>query len=75
VNPVSGGPELILLIESDEIKLGKQTDAEVRQEYGVYEDQKLKAYLKDIALPNGMKLKENLPADMPIKVVEKGRKV
>ncbi len=30
-NPVSGGPELMLLSESDEIKLGKQTDAEVRK--------------------------------------------
>jgi predicted Zn-dependent protease len=48
VNPVSGGTELMLLSESDEIKLGKQTDAEVRHEYGVYEDQKLKAYLNDM---------------------------
>jgi predicted Zn-dependent protease len=47
-NPVSGGPELMLLSESDEIKLGKQTDAEVRKEYGVYEDQKLNAYLNDM---------------------------
>jgi predicted Zn-dependent protease len=47
-NPVSGGPELMLLNESDEIKLGKQTDAEVRKEYGVYEDRKLNAYLNDM---------------------------
>ena len=47
-NPVSGGPELMLLSESDEIKLGKQTDTEVRKEYGVYEDQKLNAYLNDM---------------------------
>jgi predicted Zn-dependent protease len=47
-NPVSGGPELMLLSESEEIQLGKQTDAEVRKEYGVYEDQKLNAYLNDM---------------------------
>jgi predicted Zn-dependent protease len=45
---VSGGPELMLLSESDEIKLGKQTDAQVRKQYGVYEDQKLNAYLNDM---------------------------
>ena len=48
MNPVSGGPELMLLSESDEIKLGKQTDAQVRKQYGVYEDQKLNAYLNDM---------------------------
>ena len=48
VNPVSGGPELMLLSESDEIQLGKQTDVEVRKQYGVYEDQKLNAYLNDM---------------------------
>ncbi|MBS1237797.1 MAG: peptidase, partial [Deltaproteobacteria bacterium] len=47
-NPVSGGPELMLLSESEEIQLGKQTDTEVRKEYGVYEDQKLNAYLNDM---------------------------
>jgi len=47
-NPVSGGPELMLLSESDEIKLGKQTDAEVRKQYGVYQDQQLNAYLNDM---------------------------
>lgn len=48
VNPVSGGPELMLLSESDEIQLGKQTDAEVRKQYGVYEDAKLRAYVNDM---------------------------
>ena len=48
VNPVSGGPELMLLSESEEIQLGKQTDVQVRKQYGVYEDQKLNAYLNDM---------------------------
>jgi predicted Zn-dependent protease len=48
MNPVSGGPELMLLSESEEIQLGKQTDVQVRKQYGVYEDQKLNAYLHDM---------------------------
>lgn len=44
-NPVSGGPELMLLSEEDEIKLGSQTDREVRSQYGVYQDAELQAYL------------------------------
>lgn len=48
MNPVSGGPELMLLSESEEIQLGKQTDVQVRKQYGVYEDQKLNAYLNDL---------------------------
>jgi predicted Zn-dependent protease len=48
MNPVSGGPELMLLSESEEIQLGKQTDVQVRKQYGVYEDQKLNAYLNDM---------------------------
>jgi predicted Zn-dependent protease len=48
VNPVTGRQELMLLSETDEIQLGHQTDAEVVQEYGIYEDAKLTAYLNDI---------------------------
>jgi predicted Zn-dependent protease len=47
-NPVSGGPELMLLSEQDEISLGGQTDREVRRQYGVYEDAELQAYLDDV---------------------------
>ena len=47
-NPVSGGPELMLLSEQDEIRLGTQTDAQVRSQYGVYEDKELQAYLGDM---------------------------
>ena len=48
VNPVSGGPELMLLSEQDEVKLGSQTDRQVRGQYGVYEDEDLGAYLDDM---------------------------
>jgi predicted Zn-dependent protease len=47
VNPVTGKQELMLLSESEEINLGRQTDPEVVKEYGVYEDPKLTAYLHD----------------------------
>jgi len=47
VNPVSGKQELMLLSESDEIDLGRQTDAEIIKEYGVLEDPNLTAYLND----------------------------
>lgn len=48
VNPVSGQRELMLLSEADEIKLGNQTDAQVVQGYGIYDDQKLNAYGNDL---------------------------
>jgi predicted Zn-dependent protease len=47
-NPVSGKQELMLLNETDEIKLGGETDAQVVQEYGVYKDAELTAYLGKI---------------------------
>jgi len=48
VNPVTGKQELMLLSEADEIQLGNQTDVQVVQEYGIYEDARLTAYLNDI---------------------------
>jgi predicted Zn-dependent protease len=48
VNPVSGKQELMLLSESDEIKLGGETDVQVVQEYGLYEDAKLISYLNNL---------------------------
>ena len=47
-NPVSGKQELMLLNEADEVKLGAETDAQVVQEYGVYKDAELTAYLRKI---------------------------
>ena len=48
VNPVSGKQELMLLSEADEVNLGRETDVQVVQGYGLYEDPKLIAYLNDI---------------------------
>jgi predicted Zn-dependent protease len=46
VNPVSGQHELMLLSESDEIRLGRQTDREIEKTYGVYNEPDLDAYIQ-----------------------------
>ncbi len=48
VNPVSGQRELMLVSESEEIQLGGQTDADVVRQFGIYDDQELNAYVKDL---------------------------
>lgn len=48
VNPVTGKRQLMLLSQSDEIALGKQSDEEVIQTYGVYDNPNLNAYLNTI---------------------------
>ncbi|MCK4558728.1 MAG: M48 family metalloprotease, partial [Calditrichia bacterium] len=47
-NPVTGKQEFMLLTESDEIKMGQQTDVSVVQMYGIYEDEKLAKYINDL---------------------------
>ncbi|MDI6764470.1 MAG: M48 family metallopeptidase, partial [Thermodesulfobacteriota bacterium] len=48
VNPVTGKQELMLLSERDEISLGRETDVEIVKQYGIYEDPRLTATLKDM---------------------------
>jgi predicted Zn-dependent protease len=50
VNPVTGKREISLISEQQEIALGKQTDGEIRGEYGVYADGKLNAYVQKVGL-------------------------
>jgi predicted Zn-dependent protease len=47
-NPVTGRQELMLVSEGDELKLGQQTDAEIVQEHGLYNDPRLTPYLNGI---------------------------
>ena len=47
-NPVTGRHELMLISESDEIRLGQRTDAQIAQAYGLYDDPKLGAYIADL---------------------------
>jgi predicted Zn-dependent protease len=48
INPVTGKRELMLIPESTEIEMGKETDVSIRQEYGIYEDETLNAYVRGI---------------------------
>lgn len=48
VNPVSGNRELMLLSETDELRLGRRTDGDIVREYGIYDDQNLNARLREI---------------------------
>ncbi len=48
VNPVSGQTERSVMSEQDEIALGKKSHQQILQEYGVYADPKLQAYVNDI---------------------------
>jgi len=50
VNPVTGKRELILISEQYEIELGKETDAEIRQEYGAYNDPHLNQYVRQVGM-------------------------
>lgn len=47
-NPATGQRQFNLLSEGDEVALGKQSDAQIRQEMGVYADADLQAYVNRI---------------------------
>jgi predicted Zn-dependent protease len=48
VNPVTGEQEIMLLSESDELRLGHKTDGEIEKTYGLYDDPGLKGYVLDL---------------------------
>jgi predicted Zn-dependent protease len=48
VNPVTGEQEIMLLSESDEIRLGRKTDGEIEKAYGLYGDHGLGGYVLDL---------------------------
>ena len=48
VNPVTGKQDLMLLTESDEIRLGQQTDKQIINTYALYNDAELSAYVARI---------------------------
>jgi predicted Zn-dependent protease len=47
-NPVTGKREITLISEAQEIAMGRQADADVRREMGIYDDPKLQRYVEDI---------------------------
>lgn len=48
VNPVTGERELALVSEAQEIQMGREGDAEVRAQYGVYADEALIRYVASV---------------------------
>src|SRR5690606_21148063 len=49
-NPVTGQRELALMSEEQEIQLGREADAEIRQSMGVYNDPELQRYVQEVGL-------------------------
>jgi len=49
-NPVTGEREFTLMSEAQEIAMGREADAQVRAEMGVYEDPELNAYVSGIGM-------------------------
>ncbi len=47
-NPVSGQPDLVFLTEAQEVSLGRSNDPKIRQQYGVYNDPELQAYVQRV---------------------------
>jgi len=67
IDPVTGRPELMLLSESEEIELGRQTDSQVVREYGIYDDQELTAYLNNLCQQVAkVSHRPNLPYDCKV---------
>jgi hypothetical protein len=88
VNPVTGHPNLMLISQEDEIKLGRQTDTDVIKEYGIRVRSISRATtienalrslgvpdhrLKDMVVLNGGTTGQSIPANTLLKVVEYGR--
>ncbi len=50
INPVTGKKELSLISEEGEISMGKETDAQIGQEYGFYSDPELSNYVASVGM-------------------------
>jgi len=50
VNPVTGKQDLVLLSESDELALGRKTNADVLKQYTVYDNPALQNYVQNIGI-------------------------
>ena len=47
-NPATGQRQIILMSEQQEVQLGRESDAQIRQEMGVYKDEALQRYVAGI---------------------------
>ena len=59
VNPVTGKRELMLISTKDEAALGKSTDKQVVEQYGIYDDPNLQGYLAEVG--NKLAVNSHLP--------------
>lgn len=50
INPVTGKRELSLISEQQETALGKETDNDIRKQYGFYDNPSLNEYIKRVGL-------------------------
>lgn len=61
-NPATGRRQLILMSEQEEIQIGRQSDAQIREEMGLYDDPALQEYVRTIgARLVGAAHRPNLP--------------
>jgi len=49
-NPVTGKRQISFMSEEQEIQMGRELDAEVRREMGVYRDEQLQKYIEEIGM-------------------------
>jgi predicted Zn-dependent protease len=47
-NPATGQRQIMLMSEAEEIQLGRQSDAQVRQQMGLYQDPGLQQYVRSV---------------------------
>ena len=47
-NPVTGGQDFVLVSEAQELRIGRQVDAQVKQRYALYDAQGMQAYVEGI---------------------------
>lgn len=47
-NPATGRRQLMLMSEAQEIQIGKESDAEVRKQMGLYEDQRIQQFVSRV---------------------------
>ena len=50
VNPVTGKQDLVLLSETDELALGRKTNADVLKQYTIYDNPALQNYVQNIGV-------------------------
>ena len=49
-NPVTGKREVSFMSEDKEIAIGRELDAEIRQQMGLYEDEELQRYVRELGM-------------------------